>query len=113
MGVLVEAGTRWFKSLQSAEANVVNNMHSNGPWHAEGHAREQDDLAHCLGGARGRRNDVLRRTSAATPVLPATARPVHHQLSRGHRVNSGHETLDQAELFVHHLGQRRQTVGRA
>ena len=39
---LMEAGTRWFKSLQSAEANVVNNMHSNGPWHAEGHARERD-----------------------------------------------------------------------
>ena len=93
-------------------------MHSNEPWHAEGHARElaiqfRDVLAHRLGGTRGRRNDVLRRTSAATPVPSAAARPVHRQLSRGHRVNSGLETLDQAELFVHHLGQRRQTVGRA
>ena len=58
-------------------------------------------------------NDVLRHTSAGTPVLFATARPVHRQLSHGHRVYSGHETLDQAELFVHHLGLRRQTDGLA
>ena len=57
---MVQNGVRWSRELQSAETNVVNNMHSNEPWHAEGHARElaiqfRDDLAHCLGGARGRR----------------------------------------------------------
>ena len=40
-------------------------------------------------------------------------RAVHRQLSRGHRVNRGHELLDQAELFVHHLGQRCLAAGRA
>ena len=36
---------------------------------------------------------------------------VHCHLCRGHRVNGGHETFDQAELIMH-LCQRRHAVGR-
>mmetsp|Transcript_52343 Transcript_52343/g.114493 ORF Transcript_52343/g.114493 Transcript_52343/m.114493 type:complete len:401 (-) Transcript_52343:57-1259(-) len=83
--------------------------------HAEGHAGElavhgRDHLAHGLRGARGGRNDVLRGAAATAPVLAATGGAIHGELRGRHGVHRGHEALDDAELLVHDLRERREAV---
>ena len=87
-----------------------------GGWNTHGHAGKLavqvwDDLADSLGGTGGRRDDILRRGAATTPVLGRWA--VDSLLSRSVRVDRGHETLDDGVLVVDDLGQRSQAVGRA
>mmetsp|Transcript_70223 Transcript_70223/g.146982 ORF Transcript_70223/g.146982 Transcript_70223/m.146982 type:complete len:360 (+) Transcript_70223:982-2061(+) len=86
--------------------------------HSEGHARELaiqsgNDLAHGLGSSSGGRNDVLGSASASSPVLASSRRSVNGQLSGSHSVHSGHQTFQQAEFLLNHLGKRSQAIGRA
>mmetsp|Transcript_20215 Transcript_20215/g.68616 ORF Transcript_20215/g.68616 Transcript_20215/m.68616 type:complete len:403 (-) Transcript_20215:9-1217(-) len=89
-----------------------------GRGHAEGHARELaveggDHLAHGLGRARGRGDDVVARRATRAPVLAAPAGAVHRELVGRHGVHRGHEALLNAKGVVDHLGKGRQAVGRA
>src|SRR3546814_5416004 len=70
-----------------------------------------DDLAHGLGRAGGRGNDVLEDAAAAAPVL--VGRAVDDLLARGGSVHGGHQAALDAPLVVEHLGDRRQAVGGA
>ena len=85
-------------------------------WHTEGHAghltlQGGNDPAHGLGGAGGGGDDVVEDGAAGAPVAAATG--VHGLLLGGGGVDGGHEALLDAELLMHHLGQRGQTVGGA
>mmetsp|Transcript_20025 Transcript_20025/g.35066 ORF Transcript_20025/g.35066 Transcript_20025/m.35066 type:complete len:228 (-) Transcript_20025:402-1085(-) len=87
-----------------------------GRGHAEGHASELavergDDLADSFGGAGGRRDDVLARTTATTPVLARGA--IDRLLRGGGGVHGGHEALDDAVLVVDDLGERGEAVSGA
>mmetsp|Transcript_70268 Transcript_70268/g.147102 ORF Transcript_70268/g.147102 Transcript_70268/m.147102 type:complete len:226 (+) Transcript_70268:225-902(+) len=86
--------------------------------HPEGHAGQfaihgRQHLADSLGGTRGGGNDVLGGASATSPVLATSGRSIHSQLSSSHGVHSGHQSLQQAELLLDHLGEGSQAVGRA
>jgi hypothetical protein len=83
---------------------------------AERHAGELavelgDDLAHGLGGAGGRGDDVVASGTAPAPVLLGGT--VDGLLSGGDGVDGGHEALLEAELIVHDLGQGSEAVGGA
>lgn len=47
------------------------------------------------------------------PYLQLTARSIHDLLRGRHGVNSGHQTLHNAEIVVDDLGQKSQAVGGA
>ena len=68
-------------------------------------------LADGLGGPSRAGNDVLRGSASSSPVLAAG--PVHRLLGGGGGVHGGHQTLQDPEVVVDNLGQRRQTVGGA
>mmetsp|Transcript_18044 Transcript_18044/g.56190 ORF Transcript_18044/g.56190 Transcript_18044/m.56190 type:complete len:490 (-) Transcript_18044:63-1532(-) len=103
------------RRLLGEAAGEVDDRHV-GRGHAEGHARQLavergQHLAHGLGRARRRRDDVLPGAAPAAPVL--ARRAVHRLLRRRRRVHGGHEALDDAELLVDDLGEGREAVGRA
>ena len=82
----------------------------------EGHTGQlalelRNDQGAGFGSAGGGGNDIARRRAAAAPVLLGGA--VHRLLGAGGGVDRGHQTLDDAEVIVDDLGQRRQTVGGA
>lgn len=96
-------------------AGQVNNGDVAGR-HTHGHASELsieigDDLADSLSGTGGGGDDVLGRSTAATPVLGR--RTIDGLLSGGVRVDGGHQTLDDGVFVVDDLGQGRQAVGGA
>ena len=70
-----------------------------------------DDLADSLGGAGGRRDDVVSRRTAAAPILGGDA--VNRLLGGGDGMDRGHEALSDAPVVVQDLGQRSQAVGGA
>ena len=87
-----------------------------GGGHTHGHAgqlavQRRDDLADSLGGTGGAGDDVLSRSAATTPVLSGGT--VNGLLGGGVGVDGGHETLNQAEVVVDHLGHGGQAVGGA
>merc|ERR1712107_455077 len=72
-----------FGRLRKAHRQVHNRDISRG--HSEGHTcqltvHRRVALAHSLGSAGGRRNDVLGGTAPTTPVLASTGRSVHCEL---------------------------------
>src|SRR3546814_10829605 len=62
-----------------------------------------DDLAHGLGRAGGRGNDVLEDAAAAAPVL--VGRAVDDLLARGGSVHGGHQAALDAPLVVEHRSE--------
>mmetsp|Transcript_45009 Transcript_45009/g.80964 ORF Transcript_45009/g.80964 Transcript_45009/m.80964 type:complete len:373 (+) Transcript_45009:169-1287(+) len=82
--------------------------------HTEGHAGElalggRQHLAHSLGSAGGRRDDVAGSSTASTPVLGRDS--VHGLLGGSVGVDSGHETLLDADAFLHdHVAEWSQAV---
>mmetsp|Transcript_6855 Transcript_6855/g.10580 ORF Transcript_6855/g.10580 Transcript_6855/m.10580 type:complete len:260 (+) Transcript_6855:495-1274(+) len=77
---------------------------------AERHAGELtvelgQHLAHSLGGASGRGDDVGTRAAASAPVLHG--RPIHRLLRGGGGVHGRHQPLHDAVVVVDDLGQRR------
>ena len=68
-----------------------------------------DDLADGLGGTGRRGDDVVASGTATTPVLLGGT--VDSLLGGGDGVDSGHETLLEAELVVDNLGERGKAVG--
>src|SRR6478736_8853314 len=84
--------------------------------HAEGHAGElavelRNHLAHGLGRAGRRRDDVLEDAAATAPIL---LRGTVDRLLRGGRgVHGGHQAALDAPVVVQHLGHGRETVGGA
>lgn len=70
-----------------------------------------DDLADSLGGTGGGGDDVLGRSTATTPVLGGGT--VDGLLGGGVGVDGGHETLNETEVVVDHLGEGSQAVGGA
>ena len=71
----------------------------------------RDDLAHSLGSAGGRGNDIAQDAAAGAPI---PAGPGIHRLLFGRGgVNGGHQGLLDAEGIMDNLGHRRQTVGGA
>ncbi|GBE61686.1 glyceraldehyde-3-phosphate dehydrogenase, putative [Babesia ovata] len=98
-------------------AGQVNNTDVGGG-DTEGHTGELavqvgDDLANSLGGTSGGGDDVGTGATASPPVLATAGSTVDGQLVGSGGVDGGHETLDNAELVVHNLGQGSQTVGGA
>ena len=84
--------------------------------HTEGHAGEhavqaRQHLAHGLGGARARRDDVEARAPSSTPILGGGA--VDDLLRGRHRVHGSHEALGDGVVVMNDLGERREAVGRA
>ncbi|GIX64591.1 glyceraldehyde 3-phosphate dehydrogenase [Babesia caballi] len=84
----------------------------------EGHTSElavelRNDLADGLGGAGGGGDDVGASAATSPPVLAAARGAVDGQLVCSGGVYGGHQTLDDAELVVHNLGQGSQAVGGA
>ena len=63
-----------------------------------------------LGGASGRRHNVQARGTGTAQV---TVGRIQDALVTSVRVRGGHQTLDEAELFVNHLDERREAVGGA
>jgi hypothetical protein len=87
-----------------------------GNWDAEGHSSQLaverwNDLADGLGSTRRRRDDVGGRRATAAPVLGRWA--VDRLLGGRVGVHGGHQCLDDLEVVVNDLGERRQAVGRA
>jgi len=70
----------------------------------------RQDQGDSLGGTSGGRHDVQGRSSRASQI---SVRGVQNLLVTSVRVSGGHQTLDQAELVVQDLDERRQAVGRA
>ena len=68
----------------------------------------RDDLADCLGSAGAGRDDVAVHTAGQTPVLLGEA--VDDLLGGRVGMDGGHKALDDAEIIVDDLGQRRQAV---
>ena len=66
-------------------------------------------LANSLGGSSGARDDVLRGSASSSPVLATGS--IHSLLGGGGSVHSGHQTLQDPEVVIDHLGQGGQTVG--
>ena len=97
------------KGLYALDAFPKGDEPSSAPTHSPTPRVTCDRRSRTLSSPRRGRDSAYRPERAGTLCF----RQFGPGLSRGHRVNSGLETLDQAELFVHHLGQRRQTVGRA
>ena len=82
----------------------------------ESHAGEfsvqgRDDFTDSLGGTGGGGDNVLACATTGTPVLSRGA--IDRFLGGRDRVDSGHETLNNAKLVVDDFGERRQTVGGA
>ena len=70
-----------------------------------------DDQSAGLGSAGGGGDDVAGCGTAAAPILLGSA--VYGLLGAGGGMNGGHQTLNDAEVIVDDLGQRRQAVGGA
>jgi len=102
-----------YSFLQSARQIDHRNI---GNRNTESHSSElsiesRDDFADGFGRSSGRRDDVGAGRASATPVL--ARRSVDGLLRGGERVNGRHQTLNDDEVIVDDLGQRRQAVGRA
>ncbi len=84
---------------------------------AEGHSGEltfngRDTFTDGLGGTRRRRNDIHGRRATAAPVLLRGT--IDGFLSRGVRVNRGHQACFDSDSFFHQdMNHRSQAVRRA
>ena len=70
----------------------------------------RQDQRNRLGGAGGGRNNVQRRGTCTSQI---SVRSIQNSLVTSVGVSGGHGTLDDAEVFVQNLGERRQAVGGA
>ena len=70
----------------------------------------RQDERNSLGGTGGGRHDVQ---GGGTSTAQVTVGRIQDALITSVRVRGGHRTLDDAELVVDHLGERRQAVGGA
>lgn len=101
-------------TLLEADSQVDNGDVGGGDTH--GHAGELavelgDDLADSLGGTSAGGDDVLGSATATSPVLGGGT--INGLLGGSVGVDSGHETLNDAELVVDDLGEGSQAVGGA
>lgn len=101
-------------TLLEADSQVDNGDVGGGDTH--GHAGElavelRDDLADSLGGTSAGGDDVLGSATATSPVLGGGT--IDGLLGGSVGVDSGHETLNDAELVVDDLGEGSQAVGGA
>jgi len=69
----------------------------------------RNDLSDSLGGTSGRWDDVVTNRTTTPPVL--VGRAIDGLLGGGGGVDSGHQTLNNAEVIVDNLGERGQAVG--
>ena len=70
----------------------------------------RQDERDSLGGAGGGRHNVQRRSARTSQI---SVRGIQDSLITSVGVSGGHGTLDDAEVFVQNLGERRQAVGGA
>ena len=89
-----------------------------GGWDSEGHTSEfsielWDNLTNSLGGTSGGWDNVGTSSSTGSPVFTSLGWSIDGELVHGDGVDSGHETLLNAEVVVENLGDWSEAVGGA